>query len=227
MVKYVFPNHLQLEIIFRLLVVVLCGLGIGYERTKHRKSAGVKTYIIVAIGAAIFTMVSKFGFLDALGGGAGVDVSRVACNIVTGVSFLGAGMIFERGNRITGLNTSAGIWVMAAIGMAVGNGMYIIAFVATLLVIAVQAMLQNRKFRGFEPMVSGKIVVCMDEHMKTLKSLEKILEEQNISITTSHIKRHKDNMLTYTFGIQMPEQLETSEVVAQIASIPSVRSITI
>lgn len=227
MIKYIFPNNLQLEFAFRLAIACVCGLSVGYERTKHRKSAGVRTYIIVAIGAAIFTMVSKYGFLDALGEGARVDVSRVACNIVTGVSFLGAGVIFVRGNRITGLNTSAGIWVMAAIGMAIGNGMYVIAIVATTLVVLIQTLLQNRRFRGFELKIPGRITVCMDDHAKTLRKFEAVLDEQNINITTSHIKRHKDDMLTYTFGVQMPEQTDTSELVSKIAGIPSVRSIDI
>lgn len=225
MIMYVFKDNMELEMLFRMLSACLCGLAVGYERTRHQKSAGIRTYIIVAVGAAVFTMVSKYGFLDVLGDGQKVDVSRVACNIVTGVGFLGAGTIFFRGNRIMGLATSAGIWTMAAIGMAIGNGMYIVAGVATGLLVLVQTTLQQPRWIRFGAKIPGKIIVCMDDKMKTLERLEQVLKEHKISISTSHMKRHKDHAVTYTFSVLMPEQTDVMEMVSLIAAIPSVRSI--
>ena len=202
---YIYPDCMEIELGIRLLISCICGFLVGMERTKNQKVAGIRTYIIVAMGATIFTMVSKYGFLDAVGGGVRVDVSRVACNIVTGVSFLGAGTIFVRGNRITGLTTAAGIWVMAAIGMAMGNGMYVIGGVATGLVLIIQCLLKHPKFKSFTVKVPGHLTVTMDDKMKSLDKLEKVLEAYKIIISTTHIKRHKDNTLTYDFQIQMPE----------------------
>ena len=85
-------------------------------------------------------------FLDVVHNGIRLDVSRVACNIVTGVGFLGAGTIFMYGNQIRGLVTSAGIWVMAAVGMAVGAGMYVLAIIATAITVVIQSMLSNKYF---------------------------------------------------------------------------------
>ena len=87
-------DSLNFEFIFRCLLAGLCGGVAGFERTKHQKAAGLRTYIIVAVGAALFTIASKYGFLDVVHNGIRLDVSRVACNIVTGVGFLGAGTIF-------------------------------------------------------------------------------------------------------------------------------------
>ena len=97
-----------------------------------------------------------------------LDVSRVACNIVTGVGFLGAGTIFMYGNQIRGLVTSAGIWVMAAVGMAVGAGMYVLAIIATAITVVIQSMLSNKYFSYLDVKVPGRLRVCMDSETSNL-----------------------------------------------------------
>ena len=194
-----------------------------FERTKHQKAAGLRTYIIVAVGAALFTIASKYGFLDVVHNGIRLDVSRVACNIVTGVGFLGAGTIFMYGNQIRGLVTSAGIWVMAAVGMAVGAGMYVLAIIATAITVVIQSMLSNKYFSYLDVKVPGRLRVCMDSETKSLEKLEKILSDKKIDIRSSNMKRRKDEYITYIFGISMPENIDVSEVVTDISKIHSVK----
>lgn len=222
---YTISNNMDMELVLRCLLACICGFVVGFERTKHQKAAGIRTYIIVAVGAALFTIISKYGFTDAIGNGLRVDVSRVACNIVTGVGFLGAGTIFMRGNRIQGLATSAGIWAMAAIGMAIGTGMYLVGIVATVIVFGVQTFFSKFAHGRFGIKIPGKLIVNMNDDEKTLERLEKVLEKAQIEISSSHIKRNKDHMLTYTFGLQMPEGIDVQEIVEQISKIKSVRSI--
>ena len=107
------------------LAAVLGGL-IGTERSRRQKEAGIRTHVIVAIGAALVMVVSKYGFADLMNvAGMDVDPTRVASNIVTGIGFLGAGTILVRGKTmVMGLTTAAGLWVAAAIGIAVGAGFY-------------------------------------------------------------------------------------------------------
>ena len=114
---------LTVEIILRLLLAVALGAGIGYQRERANKPAGLRTHILIAAGSALFTVVSLFGFGD------GVDPSRVAAGVVTGIGFIGAGVVFRgiRGDHVMGLTTAASIWVTAAIGLAAGVGMYLIA----------------------------------------------------------------------------------------------------
>jgi len=114
--------------ILRLLLAVALGAGIGYQRERAGKAAGVRTHILVSAGAGIFTLVSIYGF-----GGTTVDISRVAAAVVVGVGFIGAGVIFRgaRGEEVAGLTTAATIWVTAAIGLAAGAGMYLISVIAT------------------------------------------------------------------------------------------------
>ena len=131
-----------LEMILRFLLATALGAGIGYQRERAGKRAGVRTHILVSSGAALFTMVSIYGF-----GGGTADISRVAAGVVVGVGFIGAGVIFRgaRGDEIAGLTTAATIWITAAIGLAAGVGMYLLSVVATV-VIAVVLLLP--KIRG-------------------------------------------------------------------------------
>lgn len=117
-----------------LLAVVLGGI-IGLERRiLAKKEAGTKTYALVTLGSALFTLLSMYGF------GESVDGSRIASGIVTGIGFLGAGMIINHGEKVDGLTTAAGLWVAAALGMAVAVGWYAVAIIATLFIALSLAM---------------------------------------------------------------------------------------
>lgn len=129
----------EIEMSVRLLLAALFGAGVGYEREHADKPAGLRTHILVALGAALFTVVSLAGF-----GGVG-DPARVAAQVVTGIGFLGAGAILHMPNTVKGLTTAASVWVTAAIGMAVGVGMYAMSFVTTLIVLVVLRLLRTRK----------------------------------------------------------------------------------
>src|SRR5271155_246689 len=102
---------------------------IGLEREIRHKSAGLRTYTVVGTSAALFLLISKFGFMDVLANDRVVlDPSRVAAQIVTGIGFIGAGLIFVRGDRVNGLTTAATVWLVTAIGMACGAGLPLLAF---------------------------------------------------------------------------------------------------
>ena len=125
----------QVELVVRLLVAAFCGFAIGYERKNRFKNAGIRTHMIVALGSALIMIVSKYGFFDILNlKNMALDPSRVAAQIVSGVSFLGAGAILVRHNNVNGLTTAAGVWTTAAVGMAIGAKLYIIGLSATVLV---------------------------------------------------------------------------------------------
>jgi putative Mg2+ transporter-C (MgtC) family protein len=104
---------------------------IGLEREWRQKSAGLRTHTLVGVGAALFLIVSKYGFTDVLGPRVVLDPSRVAAQIVTGIGFIGGGLIFVRGDAVRGLTTAAIVWVTAAIGMACGAGLAILAIAVT------------------------------------------------------------------------------------------------
>lgn len=127
-----FPESLGTEVILLVSSFVLSGI-IGLERELRQKSAGARTHMLVGMGSALFTLVSAFGFEHVLGDDVILDPSRIAAQIVTGIGFLGAGVIFVRRNLISGLTTAASVWVTASVGMACGAGMPVIAAVTVAL----------------------------------------------------------------------------------------------
>ena len=141
---------LEIELLFRLLVAALFGFVLGIEREYIGKPAGMRTYALVSLGSALFTLISKFGFADTVS--AAFDPSRVAAQIVSGIGFLGAGVIVLQGIKLRGVTTASGIWVSAAIGMAVGTGLYLIALTATLVAVVLMAIMRKfdleHKLRG-------------------------------------------------------------------------------
>lgn len=120
------------ELQLLLLTFVLCAL-IGLERQFRQKAAGFRTHVLVGIGSAVFTLVSAFGFSTVLAEEVVLDPSRIAAGIVSGIGFLGAGVIFTRRDVVRGLTTAATIWVSAAVGMAAGAGMVSLAIGLTVL----------------------------------------------------------------------------------------------
>jgi len=125
--------------ILRLFLAAALGAGIGYQRERVGKAAGLRTHILIALGAALFTEVSIFGFSGT------VDPSRVAAGVVVGVGFIGGGVIFRGEESVAGLTTAATIWVTAAIGLATGAGLYSISIIAALITVGI---LMIPKIRG-------------------------------------------------------------------------------
>lgn len=126
---------LQVDLSLRLLVAAGLGLAIGSEREIHGHPAGLRTHMLVALGSALFTVLSIDGFLGKASGTALVDPTRIAAQIVSGIGFLGAGAILKDGIVIRGLTTAASLWATSAVGMAAGAGEYIIAAVAAAVIL--------------------------------------------------------------------------------------------
>ena len=122
-----------LEMTLRFLLAVALGAGIGFQRERAGKAAGVRTHILVSAGAALFTLASIYGF------GGVVDISRVAAGVVVGIGFIGAGVILrgQREKEVAGLTTAATIWLTAAIGLAAGAGMYLVSVIATAIAVGI------------------------------------------------------------------------------------------
>lgn len=140
----------NMEFFARLITACSCGALIGVERSRRFKEAGIRTHIIVCCASALLMIVSKYGFADltdAMGvpfsGIRGADSARIAAQVVSGISFLGAGVIFKHGNSIKGLTTAAGLWATAGIGLAIGAGMYILGAFTTALVTILQIVMHK------------------------------------------------------------------------------------
>ena len=123
---------IELEMVLRLIMATALGAIIGYQRERAAKPAGLRTHVLICVGAALFTIASLYGF------GGAADPARVAAGIVAGIGFLGAGAIIRREEGfVAGLTTAATIWAVAAIGLAAGAGLYLVSAVTTALILIV------------------------------------------------------------------------------------------
>lgn len=122
------PVEVDVQMFLRLLVAMILGALVGYERERAGKPAGVRTHGMVSLGAALFAVISIHGFANT------GDPARIAAQIVTGIGFLGAGAILHERNSVHGLTTAASLWVTAAIGLAVGVGMVVMSLATAVLV---------------------------------------------------------------------------------------------
>jgi putative Mg2+ transporter-C (MgtC) family protein len=148
-------------------LALLLSAAVGLEREIRQKSAGLRTHTLVGVGAALFMLISKYGFTDVLERGLVVlDPSRVAAQIVTGVGFLGAGLIFVRRDSVRGLTTAASIWLTAAIGAAAGAGLVLLAVLATVIyfVVAVAFVAVTRRLPMSATAISALRVRYPDGH---------------------------------------------------------------
>ncbi len=174
-IELTYIDHL-LDWIVRIVLACICGFIIGYERKTRSKEAGIRTHAIVCMAAAIMILVSKYGFADITineSGARGADSARVAAQIVSGIGFLGAGIIYVRRDILHGLTTAAGMWATAGIGMAIGAGMYIIGVVSTLILVLLQIIL-HRPIKLFHE--TSHLVLRVTAKLEDDKTLDKIKE---------------------------------------------------
>ncbi|MDE7439776.1 MAG: MgtC/SapB family protein [Clostridia bacterium] len=163
-------NLVELEYVIRMVIAVLLGFAIGLERKMRFKEAGMRTHAIVAAGACLFMIISKYGFEDTTGR---FDGARLAAQVVSGIGFIGAGMIMYRKQAVHGLTTAAGVWITAGVGMAAGAGMYIVAATSTVIIIGVQCIMHiNCKFFKNKQFVQLKVIfVNNNDESATVRSI--------------------------------------------------------
>lgn len=215
----------QYELFLRLLLACLCGGIIGFERSIRRKDAGIKTHIILALGAALFMIVSQYGFADLeLSVGFKADASRIGANIVTGVSFLCAGVIFVRGASVKGLTTATGIWTTAGIGMAAGAGMYALTIFTTCLIIVIQLLLA-----GFSAKIETHYSLDVELKITDKVHINDVVSQLSEITQTPAIaiKMHREDDATcYKVNFNITHTVDELELIHRINEIDSVSSIT-
>ena len=169
--------------IFRLFAAGLMGGLIGLEREFRAKEAGVRTHFIVALGSALFMIISQFAFE-----GRQHDAARVAAQVVSGIGFIGAGVIIFQKNAVRGITTAAGLWVAAAIGLACGGGMYPVAIAATLLTVMVLEMMHFVNLHYNEKTVD---LVLSPDKPYDLPALPERLKKEKITVESYSIQGGK------------------------------------
>lgn len=221
------------EIVVRLFVtVLLCG-AIGLERETRDQSAGFRTHILLGLGAALFTLVSAYGFeaftraaLESNGRGVQFDPTRIAAQIVTGVGFLGAGAIIRQGLDIRGLTTAASLWATAAIGMAVGAGYLFGAVATTAVVLAALYLLRKFRSRIISRYRTNFCVlkVVFTETEGEISSVTELLGGKDIDVRGMDAEI-EEGQATYTLQLRVPPDRSVHDMLGEISAITGVRRV--
>lgn len=221
-----------LEFFIRILVACFCGFWIGFERSRRFKEAGIRTHVIVCCAAALMMIISKYGFADLVSaegffaGTKDADPSRIASQIVSGVSFLGAGVIFHNSNNsVKGLTTAAGLWATAGIGMAVGSGMYIMGFFATLVIFIFQWLVHKYDIGGDQlAIMQLRFTVKNSEEFR--QAFAEYIEKKNTKIVESKIKFDEEGYVSYNLTIKTPQEITIEELNIFLESQGEVKSVS-
>ena len=216
----------QLELLLRLVVSGICGSLIGYERKNRLKEAGIRTHMIVAIGSTLIMIVSKYGFADVLLlQNYVLDPSRIAAQIVSGIGFLGAGIIFVRRHSIiSGLTTAAGIWATAGIGMAIGAELYFIGISCTILILLIQIIL-HKNLRWLNIPVSEQINIEFNEDANAISFVQKRFADNNIKIINLKVEKTKKGFLDVEMYVKLPPNYDIARLMDLFKDNPHIRSI--
>ena len=207
----------QIYYIARIVIAGICGIFIGLERKNRSKEAGVRTHFVVACASALMMVISKYGFGDIVSetvGGRGADGARLAAQVVSGIGFLGAGMIFVHKNTVTGLTTAAGIWATSGVGLAVGAGMYAVGVVTSALIVIAQILL-HKDFRWMKNSKSKKLVVKGVTEAQYQQNLTEQLKKEGITVYDVYIEKD-DGGYNYTFIIEIPDDVYEQDIISGI-----------
>ncbi len=218
----------QLNFIIRIICAAICGGVIGYERSRRSKGAGVRTHMVVALSAALMTIVSKYGFIDMVKLGFNADASRVASNIVTGIPFLGAGIILVRQNQasVQGLTTAAGIFATAGIGMAWGSGLYIIGLFATVFLMVLQFVL-HKILTGYDNSFVGEVIVHAGKGFNVNETVCSMLEAYRVTLLKAKVRVFDTETLEYRISFKTMIDIPPESLAEMIESHSEIISIEI
>lgn len=210
----------QLEMVGRLLLAAICGFIIGFERKNRNKEAGVRTHLIVALASCLMMEISKYGFGDI----GKADGARLAAQVVSGIGFLGAGMIFVHKNSIKGLTTAAGVWATSGIGMAVGAGMYIIGVLTTLIMVVLQIVLhKNPKFLTHN--MSETIVFEAHDTPDSIGFIKEVLSKHNFVCEGVSIAKISDDIIRVEVHVTYHESLDMFEFTNEVFKDSKIKSV--
>lgn len=222
----------NLEFFARLIAACLCGALIGAERTRRFKEAGIRTHIIVCCASALLMIVSKYAFFDLadpsgalLGGIRGADSARIAAQAVSGISFLGAGVIFKHGNSVKGLTTAAGLWATAGIGLAIGSGLYILGAFTTVLVTILQILMHKFVVGGDTLSIFHlSFTACNNAQLQT--AWEEFVQRHQMQVAECRIEYHGDQTMSCDATVRTAHELTVQELDAFLREYGEVYSVS-
>ena len=229
------PILQYLEFFIRIVIACACGAVIGVERSHRLKEAGVRTHVLVCAAASLMIIISKYAFADLASddggpffGTRGADPARIAAQVVSGISFLCAGVIFKQGSVIKGLTTAAGLWATAGIGLALGAGMILLGVFATILVLLLQIVMHRFPVLN-DHYQNNHIEITVDDDENFRAALSTQLTIWHAQVLESSITRNQDGKTSYSLVVKMYDSVQHDEIFAfleQNSNVSSFRQTT-
>jgi putative Mg2+ transporter-C (MgtC) family protein len=225
--KNVGGGSVEYGYLLRVILAGMLGVLIGYERKSRNKEAGIRTHFMVAVGASLMMVISKYGFQDMNGWDVALDPSRIAAQVVSGVGFLGAGMIFLQKQTIKGLTTAAGVWATAGIGMAIGSGLYLLGVGGALIILIGQIIL-HRRFNWLASPRIEQLAIRMTNEPGCMNDVQQLLKDKHIEVLSFQAETNVENAseLLLELNVKLPTALRPEELLALIhSSNPYIRGV--
>ncbi len=205
----------------RIAIAGFLGLMIGHERKNRNKSAGIRTHAIVSMGSALMIIVSKYGFADS----SSFDAARIAAQVVSGIGFLGAGVIFVRNNLVNGLTTAAGIWATAGVGLAMGSGLYVVGISSAVMLLILQDIMHRISY--FAAVASGGMIrLTLVRQEGIIKQMEDFLEQERVDVTAVKILKNKKEEIKIEFEVIYPPGCDKARIFSRMTEMDSVITVS-
>jgi len=212
---------IEWDMALRLLLSCVFGGLIGYERESHHKTAGLRTHILVSIGSCLI-MILSIKIYESVQGFTNADPARLAAQVVSGIGFLGAGSIIKDGPTVKGLTTAASLWVVSGVGLAVGSGYYMGAFLTTGLVFLTLTILARLENKEYQTLIS--LYITTIDTPGQIGEIGSLLGLHDIHIRHIRIEEKKD-VLEISFRIHMPKGVNVNDVTTGLLSIKGITSV--
>jgi putative Mg2+ transporter-C (MgtC) family protein len=218
----------EVEIILRVLLGAVLGAVIGFERERDNQPAGLRTHMILVIGATLAMVLSvNLGYLFARPG-TPADPARLAAQVISGIGFLGAGAILRYGFNVKGLTTATSLWTMAIVGMAVGAGYYLIGVVTTALMLVVLGLLNIIENRFVRTSVTRFITIQASYQQGVVKAIREDVHEFADELVSFSIQKHvKNNRIRIQIVARISRDQELEELVEAISDVKGVRNMKV
>lgn len=222
------PMLSNTELILRLGLAAVLGSAVGFERERLLWAAGIRTHMLVCVGACLIMIVSAFGFNDVLGEkGIVLDPSRVAAQVVSGIGFLGAGTILLRGEVVKGLTTAASLWAIGGIGLAIGGGMYVAGIATTVIVLVILAGIKPIEEHYRERLQALPITLIVRRGALSIDSLKEVAGPRSSRVRQFVVQQSTDDAEMDKINISFVRLSRTSvnEIADRLRSHPGVISV--
>jgi putative Mg2+ transporter-C (MgtC) family protein len=215
------------DLIWRIGLALVLSASIGLDRELRQKSAGLRTYTLVGVGSALFMLISKYGFFDVLKPGEVIlDPSRVAAQIVSGIGFIGAGLIFVRRDSVRGLTTAAGAWLTAAVGAAAGASLPVLAIATTLAYFAVVYVLAPlARLLPASPYAPSAVRVVYEDGRGILRRVLETCTSRDFKVADVNVERGEDPGEHVAVSLEVHGRGSVATLAADLGEIDGVHAV--